>query len=358
MGQLFSNLTKSGIQQPNGQTTFQDSPAATAQALAAASAATAQPGTSSIVGAGGGAPQIPLDGQPDTNRVIDSAPPVAPQPKVVQPTFAQATSGGTDPFSSTLTSKGKVLSGLLVAMQGAARGAAASVPTNPHISPGLGPAMEAGFETIPALKSQQNTLTLQELEQQKEKAQIAALPLQAQTELALKRAQTSWYNQRGEAVGEHNLKAGDTLVDKDGNVIRQGASPQDIAAARQAGKDAGTVAAVRSAGGTPEQVLAALGVKASKQNTSLAQMYLDKNGGDPGLAIKNMNADKVSFHAGLPAARKSGGGASTPNALPLAAAQSKTPKTLDMATAQQYLQKAGGDKNKARQLAAADGYSF
>ena len=306
MGQLFSNLTKSGVQQPDGQTTFQDSPAATAQALAAASAATAQPGTSSIVGADGGAPQIPLDGQPDTNRVIDNPPLVAPQPKVVQPTWTQATSGGTDPFSSSLTSKGKVLSGLLVAMQGAARGAAASVPTNPHISPGLGPAMEAGFETIPALKSQQNTLTLQQLEQQKEKAQIAALPLQAQTELGLKRAQTNWYNQRGEAVGEHDLKPGDILVDKDGNTIGGGASPLAIAQQKQTGKLAGTAAAVTNAGGTPAQVLATLGVKnPTPQNTSVAQMYLDKNNGDPGAAIKNMNADKISFHNSLPAAHKS-----------------------------------------------------
>lgn len=33
-------------------------------------------------------------------------------------------------------------------------------------------------------------------------------------------------------------------------------------------------------------------------------------------------------------------------------------KTLDAATAATYLQKAGGDKVKARQLAAADGWSF
>jgi len=33
-------------------------------------------------------------------------------------------------------------------------------------------------------------------------------------------------------------------------------------------------------------------------------------------------------------------------------------KTLDEATARQYLQSAGGDKNKARQAAAKDGYKF
>ncbi len=272
-----------------------------------------------------------------------------PQPKVVTPTWTQA-NAAKDP-GAELTTKGKVLDLLLTAGMGAANGMAAGVPTNPHISPGVGPALAAGFQTPFVMQQQKNTLTQADLEQQKEKAQIAALPVQAQTELDLKRAQTAWYNQRGEAVGEHNLKAGDTLVDKDGNVIRQGASTQDISQQKQAGKDAANVSAVQNAGGTPAQVLAALGVKnPTQQNTNLAQMYLDKNNGDPGAAIKNMNADKVSFHAALPASRKSG--AATPGALP------KAPKTLDMATAQQYLQKAGGDKNKARQLAAADGYSF
>jgi hypothetical protein len=345
MGQLFANLTKSGVQQPNGQTTFQENPAATSQALAAASAATSAPGTSSVNGT------LNPDGSDNISSVVNGDAPIAPQPKVVHPSTGAATSGGTDPFSSELTTKGKALSSLLLAAQGAARGEAAGVPTNPHISPGVGPSLAAGFETVPALKEQQNQLAMQQLEQQKEKTQIAALPLQAQTELGLKRAQTTWYNQRGEAVGEHNLKPGDVLVDKEGNVVSQGGSVKDNATAKQEGKDAGTAAAVTNAGGTPTQVLTALGVKTpTKQNTTLAQMYLDKNNGDPGAAIKNMNADKVSFHAALPASRKSG--AATPGALP------KAPKTLDMATAQQYLQKAGGDKNKARQLAAADGYSF
>jgi hypothetical protein len=296
LGQLFSNLTRTGVETPDGQTTYQDSPAATGIALAQSLAKTAQPGTSDVEGT------INPDGT-DNTTVTDLAPPTTPQPKMVQPSFAEATSGGTNFTSPELTSKGKVLSGLLIAMHGAARGMAASVPTNPHISPGLGPALAAGFETPFAMKEQQDALTQQQLEQAKERAQIAALPIQAQTELALKRAQTNWYNQRGESVGEHDLKPGDTLVDRDGNVIRAGLTPQQIAQQKAAGKDAANVAAVQNAGGTPEQVLAALGVKPTKQNTSLAQMYLDKNNGDPGAAIKNMNADKVSFHAALPAAR-------------------------------------------------------
>lgn len=293
MGKLFSNLTNSGVQQPNGQTSFQNNPAATGQALALASAATAQPGTSNVNGT------INDDGS-DNTTVTQNAPPVTAQPRVVTPSFGQANDGGTNPFSNELTSKGKVLSLLLTAGMGAARGAAAAVPTNPHISPGLGPSIEAGFSTIPALKEQQNTLAQQQLEQQKETAQIAALPLQAQTELGLKRAQTAWYNQRGESVGEHDLKAGDTLVDKDGNVIQQGASVAAAAQQKESGKLAGTVGAVQSAGGTPIQVLTALGVKnPTDKNTNTAQMYLDANNGDPGAAIKAMNADHLQLATGI-----------------------------------------------------------
>jgi hypothetical protein len=308
MGKLFSNLTNSGVMQPNGQTSFQNNPAATGQALALASAATAQPNTSYVDGtlnpdtytqddAGG-----PLTKQSSDNAtaINNANAPEAPQPKVVTPSFSAASGGGTTPFSNELTSKGKVLSLLLTAGMGAARGAAASVPTNPHISPGLGPALEAGFQTIPMLKAQQNTLAQQQLEQQKETAQIAALPLQAQTELALKRAQTTWYDNRGEAVGEHNLKAGDTLVDKDGNVIQSGASVSDTAQQKQTGKLAGTVAAVQNAGGTPVQILTALGVKnPTDKNTNTAQMYLDANNGDPGAAIKAMNADHLQLATGI-----------------------------------------------------------
>jgi hypothetical protein len=298
-GALFSNLTKTGVVSPSGSTTFQNSAPATAQALAAASAATAQPGTSDLsnlrIGGSG-----PIGGSGDdgstTGSVTDFSPAPTPQPRMITPTFAQASSGGTNPLSNQLTSKGKLLSLILGGAEGAARGAQASLPINGgHTGVGLGPALSAGFETPLVMKSQQNTLAMQQLEQEKEKAQIAALPIQAQTELALKRSQTNWYNNRGEAVGEHNLKSGDTLVDKDGNVIQHGASVADTAQQRETGKLAGTVGAVTNAGGTPIQVLSALGVKnPTDKNTTTAQMYLDNAGGDAGAAIQAMNADRVA----------------------------------------------------------------
>jgi len=183
MGSLFSNLTHTGVQQPNGQTSFQNNPAATGQALALASAATAQPNTSNVDGtlnpdtytqevAGG-----PLTKQSsDNTTVTQNAPPVTAQPRVVTPSFGQANDGGTNPFSSALTTKGKVLSGLLVAMQGAARGAAASVPTNPHISPGIGPALAAGVETPFAMKQQQNELEKEGAQNKLIAAQSAMVP--------------------------------------------------------------------------------------------------------------------------------------------------------------------------------------
>jgi hypothetical protein len=185
MGSLFSNLTHTGVQQPNGQTSFQNNPAATGQALALASAATAQPNTSNVDGtlnpdtytqevAGG-----PLTKQSsDNTTVTQNAPPVTAQPRVVTPSFGQANDGGTNPFSSALTTKGKVLSGLLVAMQGAARGAAASVPTNPHISPGIGPALAAGVETPFAMKQQQNELEKEGAQNKLIASQISMAPLQ------------------------------------------------------------------------------------------------------------------------------------------------------------------------------------
>lgn len=140
-----------------------------------------------------------------------------------------------------------------------------------------------------------NELANERLKQNLTQAEISALPLQQQTELNLKRAQTQWYNQRGEAVGEHNLKPGDILVDKDGNVIGNGADVASTAAARQTGKLTGTATAVTNAGGTPQQVLSALGVKnPTQKNVSVAQLYLDSNGGDPGAAIKAMNSDRIS----------------------------------------------------------------
>src|ERR1035438_2070978 len=292
MGSIFSSLTKPGVQHPSGATTNYDNPAQATQALAAASAATAQPNTSSVDGT------IGPDGSSTVLANNNAQAPVAAQPKIVTPTWQQA-----QEKPELMTKGGKLLSLLQTGLEGAARGAAAGVPTNPHISPGLGPSLAAGVETPFAMKQQANALLQQNLEQQKEKAQIAALPLQAQTELGLKRAQTEWYNQRGEAVGEHNLKPGDTLVDKDGNVVTHGGSVADTAAAKAQGKGAGTIAAVQNAGGTIEQAFAALGIKnPTPQNKTEMQAYIDANKGDIGAAIKQRNADRVNTSGAIHAA--------------------------------------------------------
>lgn len=289
-GAIFSKLTNSGVQSPNGSTQFYPDPNQAVQALATASRATAQPGGSSVDGT------INSDGT-ESERVVNTPPPDLPQPRMVTPNFVEANSSapGSPLVNKELTTKGKVLSLLLQAGEGAAAGAAAGAVKNPHISPGLGEAAEAGVNVPFNEQQKANELRNEQLKQNLTQAEINALPQQQQTELNLKRAQTTWYNQRGEAVGEHNLKAGDTLVDKDGNVIGQGADVAATAAAKATGKATGTAQAVQNLGGTPAQVLSALGVKnPTAKNTSVAQMYLDANNGDAGAAVNAMNRDKVS----------------------------------------------------------------
>jgi hypothetical protein len=176
---LSSNLTNPGILSPNGSMQY-STPAGIGPALAEASAATAQPGTSDVTG-NIGQPQIsPTSGDvvngPDqqTSKFID--PVASPQPRVQTPTWAQAQASDNP---QELTTKGKALSLLLSGVEGAARGLAAGVPINGgHTSVGLGPSLLAGVETPFAMKEQSNQLLQQNLEQQKEKAQIAALPQQ------------------------------------------------------------------------------------------------------------------------------------------------------------------------------------
>src|ERR1035441_3505245 len=138
-GALFAKLTKAGVQDPNGQTSYFDNPG---KAIASASAATAQPGTSSITGPGGGAPQIPLptitstqvgDTPPggvgpmqtpdvtvtpgqDNTPVSQNDAPIGSQPRTVKPTWQQAVQGG--PFSDQLSRKGQILDLLINMVNG------------------------------------------------------------------------------------------------------------------------------------------------------------------------------------------------------------------------------------------------
>lgn len=98
---------------------------------------------------------------------------------------------------------------------------------------------------------------------------------------------------------------------------------------------------------TPEAAQAKLAFMRNRVTQDLndkAQMYSPKSG----YVMDPVMADRIKqFSQGAP-------GMSAP-AQPGAQAQ---PKPLDANTAQQFLSQAGGDKNKARQLAAQAGYTF
>jgi len=206
MGQIFANLTRQGIASPNGQTQYYNSPLQGAQALAATSAKTAQPGTSSVNGTiadptitstqvgnppEGGvgpmqAPDVTVSPGQDQTTVTQNAPPIAPQPgKMVRPTFQEANAGG--PLSPALSNKGKLLSLLLEGGIGAAIGDAAARQGSPRYGyPGASAGFAAGMNVLPAQAEIRNRLAQEQLEQEKEKAQIAALPGTLQQERDLR----------------------------------------------------------------------------------------------------------------------------------------------------------------------------
>jgi len=289
---LTGGLTNPGVQAPgpNGQTTFYPNPAAADMALASASARTAAPGGSSIDGS------IGPDGT-ENETATNTPPPDNPQPKLVQPSWAdaQASSPGAPLANKELTSKGKLLSLLIQTGIGAGEGYAAASQGSPRFGyPGAGVGFAAGARVPMQIAENANALREEQLKQNLTSAQISALPQQQHAELAKTQAETNWYNQRGEAVGLHSLKPGDILVNKDGETLGNGADVGATAQAKATGKAEGTAEAVTSMGGTPAQVLSALGVKTpTEKNTSTAQMYLDAANGDPGAAIKAMNNDRT-----------------------------------------------------------------
>jgi hypothetical protein len=117
-----------------------------------------------------------------------------------------------------LTNKGRVLSLLLTGGLGAAAGMAAGVPSNPHISPGLGPSFEAGAQMPFQMKAQADQLAQQELEQQKSRAQIAAIPGQQVAQRALVQSEID-KNNATSARKDNYTVPGVGLVDSDGKVI-------------------------------------------------------------------------------------------------------------------------------------------
>ena len=75
-----------------------------------------------------------------------------------------------------------------------------------------------------------------------------------------------------------------------------------------------------------------------------------KNEDDPAAVYADLEREKQGIQDEYESKIVSLGGDIAPKAA--------TGKPLDRNTAKQYLQKAGGDKNKAREMARKDGYSF
>lgn len=169
IGRLSSGLTKTGV--TDGKTTqYYDNDAQAAQAIAAEARKSVQPSTVSM-----SANDI---NDPGAVSMVDNT---TPSPVMTHPSFSDAMNDHPDQLSK----KGAVLSLLINGGVGAMRGAAASVPQNPHISPGLGPALLAGWTTPEFLKEQRDEQAARQLALQKESAEIAAIPIHQKQQQAL-----------------------------------------------------------------------------------------------------------------------------------------------------------------------------
>ena len=226
MGSIFSSLkgplTKTGVTTPGGGTDFYSNPAQATQALAAASDRTAAPVDSTVDGTIGPATISPVpmanagDVVPGQENLTfgTSAPPVAPQPTLVKPSFASAQD---DP--RLLTTKGTILSLILNSMAGAANGWAAVSNGSPRTGyPGPGVAAGVGFSTPFELARQRQALTAAALENQARQAQVNAAPAAAAAENAVRQSEVN----RNNAIADRKdnyLIPGVGLVNSDGNVI-------------------------------------------------------------------------------------------------------------------------------------------
>lgn len=131
------------------------------------------------------------------------------------------------------------------------------------------------------------------------------------------------------------------------------------------------VSTPKSGGGVPAGRKAASSATFSKiEADKQARMRRNKDIADKAVVgktpqeIQQIRADEQAanvqaqseYDARIAAANGSGA-APTPTGVP-AARKATQPKPLDRAKAMEYLNRAGGDKAKARQMAAADGYTF
>jgi len=183
--------------------------------------------------------------------------------RMVTPSFADANQSGASPFANpALTTKGKALDLLLQAGLGALAGDAAARQGSPRTGyPGAAAGAEAGVNVGFQQQQRANELKNEQLEQQLKSAEIAALPIQQQTELRLKNNQADWYGARGQAAGDRTLNPGQEMVGRGGQVIATGADPGDVAGEKTTAQLNARIAAITAQGGGSKEILSALGVK-------------------------------------------------------------------------------------------------
>jgi len=134
---------------------------------------------------------------------------------------------------------------------GAAAGAAASAPINGgHTSVGAGPGAMAGIQLPFQMQQQRNQIAQEQLEQEKEKAQIAGIPGQQAAERAHLAAETNLAN-AGAARKDNYVIPNVGLVDSSGSVV---VPEPSLGAKSQAEIDTKRKEAA-SAGLDPEQTL-------------------------------------------------------------------------------------------------------
>jgi hypothetical protein len=164
LGKLTGGLTKTGVTQPTGTTQYFDTPE---EATAAASKQL--PSAETILG----------------SDVLHPSSAVPAMPVVTKPSFSEA-----QDHPEALTKGGVLASLIFSGAEGAAAGLAASQPINGgRTSPGVGPAMLAGFDVPRRDQERRLMLRREQLDQQKEAAQIAALPGQLEQERQLRQSQ-------------------------------------------------------------------------------------------------------------------------------------------------------------------------
>jgi hypothetical protein len=212
-GGIFAGLTKPGIAAPGQPTQFFDNLGQAGHAEAADAAKTIQPSTSTM--------QTPLtinqDGSSAGGSATTGSAPTPVQPQMIIPTWQQAQASGGGELSAMnpmLSTKGKVLGTLLQAGLGAAVGDAAARQGSPRTGyPGASAGAMAGMQLPFQQRQQQMELENEQLAQQRQRAQIAALPGTLQQERDLRASEIAKNN----AVSDRK----EVFQAKDGSILER-----------------------------------------------------------------------------------------------------------------------------------------